>query len=462
MSLTGIATLLQLVLSLLVTMQSNPTLPQPTRDSAIQVAQSAVTQANTALSMNLVHSATFSASPTSGNWPLTVLFSAPADRGLSIGFGDGTTGAVEVVCTNSVPGTCSGTAAHTYKYPSTYTAHLLSDKNCLVMPDAGYRCSGGIPQIIGTATITVAAGQTNPQTFSASPTSGVAPLAVSFYFTKPSGDGQYTLDFGDGSSSSSWKAAFENANSLYQSHTYTSLGTYTVKLRRPPLPNEANCVGADCWVVGTATITVAAGQTSPLTFSTLNASDKSSFINLSNGNLTAVAGMEINTHNAVRSTLGMTSGKWYWEVAVSNGPKSFSNVNAVGVMSRDAALGPSSSGYVGGSDVGFGWGYATDSGIYYASGFSSSGTAPALSNGTKRFAYDADTGKLWIGDSTAWFGGGDPAVGTNPTATYASHAKAMYPAASLYFAIPAVSFTFNFGQTAFAFASPSGFNPLRQ
>ena len=55
----------------------------------------------------------------------------------------------------------------------------------------------------------------------------------------------------------------------------------------------------------------AAGGGGPATYATWNSADKGANITLSNGDLTCTTN---STRNAVRSTIGKSSGKWYWEV----------------------------------------------------------------------------------------------------------------------------------------------------
>jgi len=153
--------------------------------------------------------ANFTASPTSGQAPLAVSFngSGSSDSDGSItsyawSFGDG--------------GSSSGvTASHTYNNAGTYTARLT------VTDDDG--STDSVTRTIQASGTPVA---NNPPTasFTASPTSGQAPLAVSFNASGSSdSDGtisSYAWTFGDGGSSSGITA----------NHTYSSAGTYTVTL----------------------------------------------------------------------------------------------------------------------------------------------------------------------------------------------------------------------------------------
>ena len=103
------------------------------------------------------------------------------------------------------------------------------------------------------------------QNFSASPTSGQAPLAVHFWATVSGGE--YKVDFGDGTSgglSGGWcppnPAMGAPCSAPGADHTYTSAGTYTARL----LQRSTCAIDTTCWVpvlgASTVTITVVTGS----------------------------------------------------------------------------------------------------------------------------------------------------------------------------------------------------------
>lgn len=154
----------------------------------------------------LVPIASVTAAPTTGIAPLPVSFDGGASTdpdgtltSYAWDFGDGTTGS-------------GSTCQHTYSQPGTYTARLtVTDSQGL--------------QNASTITVTVNAPAVPPlAALSAAPTSGTAPLPVSFdggASTDPDGTlTAYTWDFGDGTTGSG--AACQ--------HTYSQSGTYTAKL----------------------------------------------------------------------------------------------------------------------------------------------------------------------------------------------------------------------------------------
>ncbi len=139
--------------------------------------------------------ANFSGSPTSGCSPLSVSFtdlSSGSPTSWSWNFGDGGTSTAQ-------------NPSHTFSSSGSYTVSLTVTN------------AAGSDSETKTNYITVNAGPTAG--FSGSPTSGDAPLTV--YFTNSSsGATSYSWDFGDGGTSTATNP----------SHTYTSVGTFTVRL----------------------------------------------------------------------------------------------------------------------------------------------------------------------------------------------------------------------------------------
>jgi len=157
---------------------------------------------------NIKPSANFMASPTSGTAPLAVAFDASdsSDPEGSITsynwtFGDGSTGT-------------GVTTSHTYNTAGTYTVNLT------VIDGQG--ATGSTTRIIQ---VNTSGENASPiASFTASPTSGVAPLAVDFNASGSSDpDGSitsYNWAFGDGTA----------GTGVTTSHTYSIPGTYTARL----------------------------------------------------------------------------------------------------------------------------------------------------------------------------------------------------------------------------------------
>ena len=142
--------------------------------------------------------AAFSASPTSGAAPLTVAFTDASTGSPTSGswnFGDGSNSTVQ----NPV---------HTYSAAGNYTVSLTVSN------------AGGTNTTTKTDYIVVTTSAPPVAAFSASPTSGAAPLTVAFTDASTGSPTSGSWNFGDGS------------NSTVQNpvHTYSAAGNYTVSL----------------------------------------------------------------------------------------------------------------------------------------------------------------------------------------------------------------------------------------
>jgi hypothetical protein len=165
-------------------------------------------------------------------------------------------------------------------------------------------------------------------------------------------------------------------------------------------------------------------------YCTLNPLDKESSITLANGNLDVTAS---GTWVSVRSTFGMTSGKWYWETTF-NGFQIM-----IGIGTSAATL----SNYIGADTNG--WAYYFGGQKYT----NSTGTAYGASYTTGDIigiAFDADAGSLTFYKN-----------GTSQGVAFTGLTSGPYfPALGLNSATPNI----NFGQRPFAYTAPSGFKAL--
>jgi PKD repeat protein len=140
--------------------------------------------------------ASFTASPTSGTVPLDVTFtdtSSGSPTSWAWTFGDGGT--------STTP-----SPTHTYTATGTFTATLT-----VTNPQGSSSSS---------RTITVSEPSAPTASFTASPTSGTAPLNVTFTDTSSGSPTSWAWSFGDGGTSTSPSP----------SHTYNAIGTYTASL----------------------------------------------------------------------------------------------------------------------------------------------------------------------------------------------------------------------------------------
>ena len=157
-------------------------------------------------------------------------------------------------------------------------------------------------------------------------------------------------------------------------------------------------------------------------FATLNPLDKSSDVNTTiNGN-TSATWNGVNGHT-IRSTLAVSSGKYYWELNNAN------NLT-VGIVSTEEPIIPTSGNlFPGGSGFGASsYSYKLSDGNKGNNNtFSSYGSAITTSD-ILGCALDLDNGKIFWSKNGVWQDSGDPANGTNPAFTSISSDKTWSPA----------------------------------
>ncbi len=210
--------------------------------------------------------ANFSATPTSGKDPLTVQFTdASTDDPTSWlwNFGDGYTSTAQ-------------NPQHIYLDPGQYSVHLTAQN------DYGY------DEIAKPYYITVTTSQVPPTAdFSASPTSGTAPLTVSFT-DGSTGATSWSWEFGDG-----WGSSARNPE-----HAYIAPGTYTVTL------TAHNSVGSD---VETKTAYITIGDAPQPADAILNG------YAYDNTNNVLLDGVTITIENETYSTTNTTHGGGFYQ-----------------------------------------------------------------------------------------------------------------------------------------------------
>ena len=197
-------------------------------------------------------------------------------------------------------------------------------------------------------------------------------------------------------------------------------------------------------------------------FATWNPLTKGSYTGLFNGNTTArsISNADLG---GVTATIGITTGKWYWETYVNfsgtgyvyaglssgyEGGGSYSGASATNGMTPGAirirdtgALFDSSS-----SDDPDRWGTIT---------LNSTGTASFTTGDIISFALDYDNKKLWISKNGTFFNSGNPAGGSNQQASWTGDVPIIYPCAEPYHTNN--DFTINAGQdSSFAGQKTSG------
>jgi hypothetical protein len=155
---------------------------------------------------------------------------------------------------------------------------------------------------------------------------------------------------------------------------------------------------------------------------------------LSNGNL-SITSVNSATTSSAKSSLGVSSGKWYWEVSFS-GEVASSNYQAVGIVNSSWIY----------PDLPFDIGQISlaVNGQRYQETSTSGYTTPILVTDIIGFALNLDAGEI-----TAYRNGVSLGV------MYTGITGTWYPAMSSKFNVGIT--TFNFGGTPFAYAIPSGF-----
>ena len=171
---------------------------------------------------------------------------------------------------------------------------------------------------------------------------------------------------------------------------------------------------------------------------------------ITDGNLTASA----SAANTMRKgTFGINSGAWYFEATLGATIQGLglgeANVNSFGTNS---------------ATVGARTYYLYNTSTIYSilPGADTGITSGIASGGTLAVAVDYTNSKLWLGyaasgaGSITWVGGGNPSTGTTPTYTFPAGTQTLYPLALT----NGPSLFANFGQRAFTYTPPTGFNAL--
>ena len=184
------------------------------------------------------------------------------------------------------------------------------------------------------------------------------------------------------------------------------------------------------------------GYFSPRQWST---SDKSAAMALTNGNLT-VTKSSGETFTGARAALGVSSGKWYWELTVVTAATN--HYALVGVGSTAQTL----TDHIGNSTSG--WAYYQANGNKVTADAESAYGDSWKTGDVIGVALDMNAGKIWFRKNSTWMASGDPAAGTNPAFTGLS--GTLYPMASFF--TVGNSITANFGGSAFSASAPSGFS----
>ena len=171
---------------------------------------------------------------------------------------------------------------------------------------------------------------------------------------------------------------------------------------------------------------------------------------LTNGNLTYSAGSSSGNNYPCGSTLGVSTGQYYWEINVT----SLSAYLGIGIASA-SDLGTL---VINNSPIGFS---ASSYSVFESGSKCNNSSSSAYQTGgyatgnVVGVAFDATNGKIWFSKNGVFPNSGDPAAGTNAAFTSIS-ANTYLPALSGF----DNTLNANFGQRPFAYTAPSGFKAL--
>jgi len=187
-------------------------------------------------------------------------------------------------------------------------------------------------------------------------------------------------------------------------------------------------------------------------YCTWNPLNKSSNHNSTNGNLTASSSGG-TSYGAICGTMGVSSGKWYWEMTYTRNGSTNSPVIGFGNDLFRYTNPPD--GYLG-SDLNAG-GINVINGNAAINATSTAYGSAIATNDVVMFAMDLDNRKFYIGKNGTWFNSGNPVAGTNQwpySATIVG--STFFPAVNMFNDTGDA----NFGQRPFAYTVPTGFKSL--
>ena len=170
---------------------------------------------------------------------------------------------------------------------------------------------------------------------------------------------------------------------------------------------------------------------------------------LSNGNL-EFTDSNGSAWRTARATMAIPStGKWYWEcIATSSGGVGDPNFGIV----ADSVNTQVSDWY---QDA-LAYAYSTRYDSVVNNNWTGTSRGTYAGGNVLQIAYDSGTGKLHFGIQNSWINGGDPADGSSPDFT-TSTTLTFLPYVSIY---NSKTGSINFGQSAFAYTPPTGFEAL--
>jgi hypothetical protein len=153
-----------------------------------------------------------------------------------------------------------------------------------------------------------------------------------------------------------------------------------------------------------------------------------------------------STHSITRGTIGVTSGKYYWEIVVSSAMSNFYS----GIATNQTDIYTTTTV---GADA-YSWAYVGSNGEKRYNGSTASYGSALVNGDVLGCALDLDSGKIWWSVNGTFQASGNPAAGTNEA--FSGVTGTCFPAGGAY----NMTIDYNFGQRPFAYTPPTGFNRL--
>jgi hypothetical protein len=177
-------------------------------------------------------------------------------------------------------------------------------------------------------------------------------------------------------------------------------------------------------------------------YAVLNPLNKDSSQTVSDGNLTYTGSASL--YGKVNGSIGMSSGKWYWEATLTGGGGSLATT--IGIATAQSPLNASP----GDSGDAYGWGYYNFTGNKYNNGTSTAYGSTYTTNDVIGVAFDADAGTLTFYKNNTSQGTAFSSLTSGP----------YFPSVGDFGTTSYPIWAFNFGQRPFTYTPPTGFVAL--
>jgi hypothetical protein len=181
-------------------------------------------------------------------------------------------------------------------------------------------------------------------------------------------------------------------------------------------------------------------------YATLNPIAYSQYSSLTDGNLALLTSVSLT--GGTNGTIGVNSGKWYWEITV--GATGTPSQTIVGIRNQSANVTATSTGYPGGDSSGYG--YYANSGQKYTGGTGSAYGATYTSGDVIGVAFDADSATLTFYKNNTSQGVAFSSISMVNNSWFPAFGDGSTGSQSLQ--------TVNFGQRPFTYTPPTGFVAL--